>query len=419
MSKATQPVIALEKSKEAAELEKVYVERYVQVGGDNFKRKVNTYTMADQTDPEVAIMVAQGFQDVSGQSQLSFTGAGSGQAKFDYFSQILSGQALTRWNTCATGQPRTLAGFTTTQRAWLDLYIPQNAVRNQKDYFKRLGVKPRNMSVVEFNSRLDEINVKSAWFSSDGDAADRIYNDDELKELLYDKMLDAWKVDMDRAGKNVDDMTRAELVTYMTTQMTNYNATQGRVDRSRQRRSTRGGRGRRGGRSSGRQTGRYVYSPYARGGYQGGSPYSAVAVAPVYRAPVARGRGRSGRGAGRAPARGGRSSGAGRGFSGRYDGYSRGGYGYTRNAAMNIAAGRGGNYGYSGSGRGSYQAEQAVTVGNDQYWTHEVEHEQEMEHHDDPNEAYEAYEQPGAEVHFLEDDHFGVQEMFEEYQGDY
>jgi len=86
---------------------------------------------------------------------------------------------------------------------------------------------------------------------------------------------------------------------------------------------------------------------------------------------------------------------------------------------MNIAAGRGGNYGYSGSGRGSYQAEQAVTVGNNQYWMHEVEHEQEMEHHDDPNEAYEAYEQPGAEVHFLEDDHFGVQQMFEEYQGDY
>ena len=71
------------------------VERYVQVGGHNVKRKAKIPRIQDEVDPEHPLHVYLEFIDACSNNRLHLT---TGPLKFEFFRLLLKGNARTQWD---------------------------------------------------------------------------------------------------------------------------------------------------------------------------------------------------------------------------------------------------------------------------------------------------------------------------------
>ena len=396
--------------------------RYVQdAAGNNVKRMATIPRMVDECDAELALRVVDEFYSVTAGPRLSLT---NGASKFEFFPQVLAGQARRHWDAAAApfAATQSNADFNAAIEAFLSNYLENTAYADQKEYFVT-ATKAYAMTVKETASRVLQIVAYMKRMPGyPGGGAD-VYTDDELKMTLYRLMRPQWKTKFDASGIDITDAN------YTWDSLVRWFSAQERSERARDAMN-----GRAAGRGAGRGRGR---GPGGRGrgssqgrGYGRGSPY---------------GRGNSswsnqGRGNyfGNPDNRRGYYSGYNQGNRGQVRGYTGSNYGPPaqrqrtndgwqyhnggNRRAPNPARGRGGYAlrsarGRGGSGRGgSYHVDHYHVDGQDQEGVQQA---PSQDSYDDfPQEHQEMEEHP------FQDEHYAVYDEEEqyydqEYYGDY
>ncbi len=258
----------------------VTIARYVaDAGGNNVKRMATLPRIADEMEPELALRVYDEYKAAMAAPRLSLT---NGSLRFEFFPQLLSGQARRHWDAAAApfAAALTNANFDTAIEEWLSNYLEPTAYSDQKEYFVT-ATKAFSMSVKETASRIKQIVAYMVMMPGYPGGGAAVYTDAELKTVFYRIMRPQWKVKFDASGNDITDVnyTWDNLVRWMSAQERAERARDAMVSRSAAPRAAGRGRGRsygrgRGGygRGFGRGTGRF--SSYGRG-YTGrsSSPY--------------------------------------------------------------------------------------------------------------------------------------------------
>ena len=240
------------------------LERYVDVAGNNVRRRAKCPIMNNQSDPEMACRVYEEFVDICGEDRLHLS---TGALKFEFWRQVLAGQARAHWDAIAAGLPgTTLAHFATGILAWFANYFEATAFHDQKQYFLQAS-KAYLMTVRETATRIEEILRYMRFMPGAPAAGTAIYSETEKKTTLYRLMRPNWKTNFDASGADITAAayTWAHLIQYFSAQERREN----RVTRGHAGRGGRGsspGRGGRGGRGGYGRARRYG------GGYGGGPP---------------------------------------------------------------------------------------------------------------------------------------------------
>ena len=332
------------KTKLADLLTTAQLERYVNVAGNQVRRRCRCPVIGNEQDPELACKVYEEFVDIATDHRLSLD---TGPLKFEYFRQCLAGQARSAWDAAAAAQGGTTnANFQAAIVEWFTGHFDPTAYHDQKEYL--LGAtKAHSMTVKETATRVEEI-IRFMRFMPGAPAAGApVYSDVEKKMVLYRLMRNNWKTNFDASGNDITDAgyTWNNLVTYMTAQEKKENRNSGRMvpgGRSHGGRGFGRGRGR-----SGRGRGYSSYGSMRRAAdSQGGRP--SVRFRP-------NNYGYGGQGYLPPPYGRGYPQGLARGYDyggrGYTPGYSGGGY-IPRAPVAPYGHGRGRGRGFAGRGRG-------------------------------------------------------------------
>ena len=223
------------------------LERYVNVAGNQVRRRAKCPIMDNQSDPELACRVYEEFVDLSGDQRLHLN---TGPLKFEFWRQVLSGQARAHWDAIVTG----LAGTTNDDfragiQLWFGNYFEVTAFHDQKQYFLQAS-KAYSMSVRETATRIEEIMRYMRFMpGAPADAATPVYSETEKKMTLYRLMRPNWKTNFDASGADItaDAYTWAHLIQYFSAQERRENRVTRTVGGRGGRVPSRGGRGGRGG----------------------------------------------------------------------------------------------------------------------------------------------------------------------------
>ena len=348
MSSVEPPILL--KTKLAELLATVQLERYVNVAGNNVRRRARCPMINNENDPELACKVYEEFTDICTAERFDLN---TGALKFEFFRQCLAGQARSHWDVAVANQPANgLNDFDAAITEWFSQYFEPTACHDQKQYFLQ-ATKAYSMSVKETATRVEEIIRYMAYMPGAPPTGTPIYSEVEKKMTLYRLMRQNWRTNFDASGHQITDngYTWNNLITYMAAQEKKENR---RPD---------GGRGMvAGGRGHGRGRGRF--GGRGRGGYgsvrrqqydQGGRPSQRFRpnnygqqgqgyLPAPYGSGYGRGYGNYGHGYGQSNPYGGYAYGGGRGYAG---GRGRG------------PGGRHGGRGRGpGRGRGSREAQQ-------------------------------------------------------------
>lgn len=347
-----EPAISL-KSNLPDPLPTIRLERMVPLAaGGTIKRRATCVTVTDTTEPEWILRVIKEFRDTFPAGRL---GLNTGTLRKDYFRQLLGGAALRKWDVSAEAVGNQLADFDTAINDWIGRYIDDTAYANQQAYMQQVKPKPYGLEVQQCTDRIEEIAIYMAMFP--GAPAAPVFTEQDLKNILYSKMLPAWQDAFTLGTQSITDpnYTLRQLTTFFSRQERNYN----RASSNRGGRGTGAGRG--GGRGhGGRGRGGHGYGGRGYGGrasgytrHAGTHPYAPQAQRPhlQYGGYGSGGYGRGGYGYQTAAM--GYSQSPGRFQAQVQSTMGRGNPGFY-NAAQNIIRG-GGRGGRSGPGRGRFQ----------------------------------------------------------------
>ena len=112
-----------------AECEKVTIVNMV-----NDIKKKKEMLLADQHDVELILCVMEEFNDVVLPTHLNLT---QGPQKFEKFRECLAGPIRDDWDTAREGQPETNAGFRVTMSTFIESFLDENLLEEQKLYMQR------------------------------------------------------------------------------------------------------------------------------------------------------------------------------------------------------------------------------------------------------------------------------------------
>ena len=145
----------------------------------------------------------------------------SGPYQYQQVRRILQGDALATFDKAATKH-----GNETTNNLKLCLdevtkhVFPNCALQKQKRYMRRALRKPRDMSIKEYDARLEELNNMLKWFCDEVDntrLCPRIgqkIDTDEMKDILYFSIPNKWHKQAIVQGFNTLDKDRDEIVAF-------------------------------------------------------------------------------------------------------------------------------------------------------------------------------------------------------------
>ena len=350
----------------------VTLKNQVIVAGNAEKRQAEVPKVMSE-DVELIIRSIRDFDDAVSDRNLDC--ANDGPKLFRFFRQTLGGEIRDEWDIARAGQANTHAGFQAAVDVYLARFILPTDLADQKRYLET-AKKPFKLSVNALATRLRTINQMMAFFP--GAADTEPFDEQGLKMLLYNMMLDDWKLAFLASGTDITNpaFTFLALAHYMTVQELAYNAArkvkkQGGSRRNKRRRDDRGPSPSRG-RSSSRGGGRSGNHGSSSGGnrnsngncpfHEGhdwdqcfGNPQSPN-YRPDYRLPAARvgnhqrSNSRNQRGGGQGNRRGYRNARSGRGVEAHAIG-TNGSNGSNNTDNSNAQATDGNNAG--GTGRGS------------------------------------------------------------------
>jgi hypothetical protein len=199
-------------------MEYVHLHRTVVVNGVTERRKESVPCLNDESGAEAALKHWTEFRDAWDSTRLHLPSAGDqvGPMRFKYFKETLKGTALQLWNQALTiTEGRLEADFWTILQEFWKYYIPEDAVNKELEYLTDPSTrKPYNLKVRAFNARLTQINWYLSW--TDGIRGDGLpLSEDQLKNILYNKMIPRWKDNFISSGRKSSRSTRQEIVEYM------------------------------------------------------------------------------------------------------------------------------------------------------------------------------------------------------------
>ena len=355
MSSVEPPILLKTKLPEI--LATVQLERYVNVTGNNVRRRARCPMINNENDPELACKVYEEFRDISTTERLDLN---SGPLKFEFFRQCMTGQARAHWdvavaNAGGNGENEFNAAVT----EWFSQYFEPTAFHDQKQYFLQ-ATKAFAMSVKETATRVDEIIRYMAYMPGAPPAGTPVFPNVEKKMTLYRLMRTNWKTNFDASGNDItnNNFTWNNLITYMAAQEKKENKraiTGAGVPSGRGYGNGGRGYGRGRGRFGGR--GRGGYGQVRRQNQQGGRPTQRF-----------RPNGYGHQGQGYLPPPYGQGYGAGYGHYGRGYGQPNNYGGYAYGGGRGYGRGRGGGRGMVAAGRGAGRGgrgREAAALNND------------------------------------------------------
>ena len=176
------------------------LERFVTVAGHDVRRRARCPVISSEVDPELACKVYEEFVDISQATRLSLT---TGPLKFEFFRQVLRGQARSYWDAIVPALAGdTNADFAAGIELWFGNYFEPTALHDQKQYFLQ-ATKAYSMSVKETATRVEEIIRYMRYMPGAPAAGTEIYSDVEKKMTLYRLMRPNWRTAFDASGKYI------------------------------------------------------------------------------------------------------------------------------------------------------------------------------------------------------------------------
>jgi hypothetical protein len=153
------------------------------------------------TDKEYLLRTIIEFEDLSGDDRMDLDNTVN--LKFKYFRQCLGSDVRSSWDTAKDGKPITEAGWITSIVAFLANYFKPSDLTAQKRYMESFK-KNHNMSVKVLADRLLTLNMYMEYFPG---STGPTFNDQELKNLLFNAMPLTWQIDFAKAGHDINAVT--------------------------------------------------------------------------------------------------------------------------------------------------------------------------------------------------------------------
>ena len=178
------------------------------------KRDARLPYLTDGEDVESVLRLVDEFQDAARASRLDLN---TGTLLKSFFRQCLGDTAREDWDRITTGVGETVANFRTARDDFIAEYIEGTDLADQRRYME-LYRKPKALSVSKIFSRYRFLNTLMTWMP--GAAAAVPFDDQRLKELLFQAMPDAWRDSFVVAGHDLvaAAYTLDHLKRYMTIQ---------------------------------------------------------------------------------------------------------------------------------------------------------------------------------------------------------
>jgi hypothetical protein len=127
----------------------VQLERYIDVGGNQVRRRVHVPVITNENDPEMACKVYEEFRDAPGNGRHHLD---TGVLKFEFFRQCLAGSSRSHWDAIVDALPdNSNNSFDAGIAEWFNKYFKTTAFHDQKQYFLQA------MSVKETATHVEEI----------------------------------------------------------------------------------------------------------------------------------------------------------------------------------------------------------------------------------------------------------------------
>ena len=199
----TEPPIKL-KTTLPSTIPTVTISRYVaDNAGHNVKRMATLPRMGDEMEAELALRCCDEYKAAMAVSRLNLS---NGSLKFEFFPQLLSGQARRHWDAAAGpyAANQTNNTFQTAMEEWLANYMEDTAYMDQKEYFVN-ATKAFSMTVKETASRIKQIVAYVTMMPGYPGGAVDVYTENELKMVFYRVMRPNWKVKFDASGNDITD----------------------------------------------------------------------------------------------------------------------------------------------------------------------------------------------------------------------
>ena len=189
-------------------------------GGATEKRKVEVPKVTTE-DIEYILRALKDFDTAMEAGNLDCENSPSKLYRF--FRQTLSGSIRDEWDIARAGKPNTVAGFQTACDDFINRFILPTDLADQKRYLET-AKKPYKMSVNALATRLRYINSLMSMFPGANDQ--NPYDEQGLKMLFYNMMLDDWKLNFLSSGTNITSpaFTYLMLARYMSVQESAFNA---------------------------------------------------------------------------------------------------------------------------------------------------------------------------------------------------
>ena len=138
-----------------------------------------------------------------------------GPRRYEFTERLLKGDALAtfRLKTLEVGT-RTVDHFDEVMARLTEHIFPVHAYREQKRFLRRFLKKPKDWTVREFVTRVQEINAYLIFFRTETQDAAASLPEDELVEALYHAMPNSWRNTMVLQGFNYVNHTCIELLQF-------------------------------------------------------------------------------------------------------------------------------------------------------------------------------------------------------------
>ena len=193
----------------------------VDIGGGNTEKRKAEVPKVTTEDVEFILRSMRDFDTAMEQGKLDCENEPT--KLYRLFRQTVSGSIRDEWDLARAGKPNTVAGFQTACDDFVNRFVLPTDLEDQKRYLET-AKKPYKLSVNALATRLRYINSLMSMFPGANDQ--NPYDDQALKMLLYQMMLDDWKLNFLSSGTNITNpgYTYLMLARYMSVQETAHNA---------------------------------------------------------------------------------------------------------------------------------------------------------------------------------------------------
>lgn len=194
-----EPIIPLTSKLTEEDFQYVTLTRMVPVGNDMEKRREELPMVASVDEVEYLLRVVVEFRDACSAERLSLT---SGPNLFTYFRRVLGGIVRDEFDTIRANHPQTVNGFGHAVNDLIGQYIRPTDLADQRHYLETTK-KPFKLPCLQLGGRLKMINKLMSRFP--GANGVNPFNEDDLKQIFYQLMLDDWKLTFLQNGRDISD----------------------------------------------------------------------------------------------------------------------------------------------------------------------------------------------------------------------